>query len=57
MNERNPETPAAVERELDLPQQARDVAIAGRACLVILLLGVVVLLVLCVGVAGRWATT
>ena len=33
---------------------AGEVESAGRSCLVIILLGVVLLLVVCLGVAGRW---
>ncbi len=36
---------------------AAEVASAGRSCLVILILGVAVVLILCVGIAARWATT
>lgn len=32
-----------------------DVESAGRSCLVILLLGAAILLLLCVGIAARWA--
>ena len=32
----------------------REVASAGRSCLAILILGMILLLVLCVGIAGRW---
>lgn len=34
---------------------AGEVASAGRSCLVILVLAVVLVLVVCVGVAARWA--
>ena len=41
----------------DAAADAAEVASAGRSCLVILILGLAVLLVLCVGIAARWATT
>ena len=41
----------------DLPADTADVAAAGRSCLVILVLGAVLVLVLCVAIAMRWATT
>lgn len=37
------------------PSEAGDVASAGRSCLAIVLIGVVLLLLLCVGIAVRWA--
>lgn len=33
-----------------------DVESAGRSCVVILALGAAILLLLCVGIAARWAT-
>ncbi len=54
MNDSNLGSTEPIDREMDMPVEAREVAIAGRACLVILILGVVVLLVLCGGVAVRW---
>ena len=43
--------------EPDVPIDAGDVASAGRSCLVILVLAAAVVLLLCVGIALRWATT
>jgi hypothetical protein len=37
------------------PVDPRDIASAGRSCSVILVLAAVILLVLCVGIALRWA--
>ena len=42
--------------EPDAPIDAGDVASAGRSCLVILVLAAAVVLLLCVGIALRWAT-
>ncbi len=40
----------------DIAADAGEIASAGRSCLVILILGIAVMLVLCVGIAVRWAT-
>ncbi len=50
--EPTPSRPAA-----DATADAGEVASAGRSCLVILILGIAVMLVLCVGIAARWAAT
>jgi len=44
-----------VEPEPSPPIDPADVESAGRSCVVILLLGVGILLLLCVGIAVRWA--
>ena len=41
----------------DAAADAGEVASAGRSCLVILILGIAVVLILCVGIAARWAMT
>jgi hypothetical protein len=41
--------------EPEVPIDPRDVASAGRSCSVILILLAAILLVLCVGIALRWA--
>lgn len=46
----------AVETDLHVPAEAADVASAGRSCVVIILLAAAVLVVLCVGIAFRWAS-
>jgi len=39
----------------DAPVDAGEVASAGRSCLVLMVLTVAILVVLCVGIAARWA--
>lgn len=39
----------------EAPVEAGEVASAGRSCLAIVLIGVALLLLLCVGIAVRWA--
>ncbi len=41
----------------DPAADAAEVASAGRSCLVILVLAIAVVLILCVSIAARWATT
>lgn len=38
------------------PIAPEDVASAGRSCLVIVVLAIAVVLVLCIGIAVRWAS-
>jgi hypothetical protein len=51
-----PDAGRGTEPAADAPIDAREVASAGRSCLVILILAAAVVLVLCVGIALRWAT-
>lgn len=46
-----------IEPELfdDDPIEAGEVASAGRSCLVLMILTVAIVVVLCVGIAARWA--
>ncbi|MCC6315836.1 MAG: hypothetical protein IT337_17700 [Thermomicrobiales bacterium] len=37
------------------PTTAHDIASAGRSCSAILVLAVIILLLLCIGIALRWA--
>jgi hypothetical protein len=47
----NPDAPPEPEAPID----PRDVASAGRSCSAILILLIAIVLVLCVGIALRWA--
>ena len=57
MNDSSEEPSALRAAAGDPAGDAAEVASAGRSCLVILILGVAVVLILCVGLAARWATT
>lgn len=55
---RAPVSEPSREEPLAVPEVAssdpREVASAGRSCLAILILGMLLLLVLCLGLTGRW---
>ena len=56
MSDRDNGTPLRPADYPDTPVDPADIASAGRSCSAILILFAVILLVLCVGIALRWAT-
>lgn len=56
MSDRDNGTPPRPADYPDTPVDPADIASAGRSCSAILILMAVIFLVLCVGIALRWAT-